>query len=521
MNNLQFIKKLYNGKNCYSDSLTEEEIALLHVASGVENIVKSMVAENRIVFLTGNPGDGKTYIIRALEVFLKARHIYLQTDMNSVTDENLQIVIEQISNCYHGNKSCVIAANEFPFFNLIRATKQIDIVLYNELIKAKRNVIMYGYPTVDLRRICIIDLNERNLLDKDRSIAPSISKKLVDLLVESKGINRVLDYNIAALQIEQVNTQLQRIFSLVAMCGEHFAIRDILGTMAYMLVSCTFDDDADDDRFYYDAFFSGENDLMSAAASFDPVLLSIPSLDEQLWSGKMVDGWLLGAPEKWPWELTENSVEDATTLFKSIKRKFYFENIYAKELSLLQPTDYIECERIFTSIKSTSEMKRTRSMIINSINRLFLSTDEEKERLRIWTTHSYDLSREAGAAVSAKYVDASDLELAYPEPVSWLKEMEYAPRFLVLKRKGHSIPKIELDIELLRGLISIKNGYPVSLLSGQYEQAISQFTQELSASPIAREYGDGEIQIANRRDSTYKRIFIDDNKYCFSDGGDY
>ena len=67
MNSLQFIKKLYNGRNCYSDSLTEDEIALLHIPSGVERIVEEMVDANRIVFLTGNPGDGKTYIIRALE----------------------------------------------------------------------------------------------------------------------------------------------------------------------------------------------------------------------------------------------------------------------------------------------------------------------------------------------------------------------------------------------------------------------------------------------------------------------
>jgi hypothetical protein len=48
MNSLQFIKKLYNGKNCYSDSLTEEEIALLHIPSHIEQIVKDMVTANRI-----------------------------------------------------------------------------------------------------------------------------------------------------------------------------------------------------------------------------------------------------------------------------------------------------------------------------------------------------------------------------------------------------------------------------------------------------------------------------------------
>lgn len=53
MDNLQFIQRLYNGKYCYSDSMTEEQISLLHIASGVEDIIRLMVEQRRIVFLTG------------------------------------------------------------------------------------------------------------------------------------------------------------------------------------------------------------------------------------------------------------------------------------------------------------------------------------------------------------------------------------------------------------------------------------------------------------------------------------
>jgi hypothetical protein len=523
MNGLQFIKKLYNGKNCYSDSLTEEEIALLHIPSGVERIVEEMVDANRIVFLTGNPGDGKTYIIRALEAKLAQKGVYIEKDMNSITDVKMNDVISKIVACYHNNKSCIIAANEFPFFKLIKASRELAPELHSELISVKKNVIVYGYSTFQLRRICIIDLNERNLLDKDRSVIPTIINKFVELLKDNSGVNPVLDYNVAALQNKLVIDQLMNLFNLVALSGEHFAIRDILGTLAYALTACTVDDE-DINGYYYDALFSGDNDLMSFIAQFDPILLSKPSLDEQLWNGERTDGWLMGAPDKWPKELTDESVEEATTLFKSIKRKFYFENIYAKELSELQPIDYTICERIFVSLGSTRSKRDILGMLINSMNRLFLSTDDEKERLRIWTSHSYDLSRETGAAVSTKYVDASDLDLVYPEPISWLKEMEFTPDCLVMKLKNikdNTSPRLEIDVTLLRGLISIKNGYPASLLSGQYEQAISQLTQALAATSAARDYGDGELLIANRREGSRKKIFIEDNKYSFRDGGEF
>lgn len=521
MNSLQFIKKLYNGKNCYSDSLTEDEIALLHIPSGVEQIVKEMVNTNRIVFLTGNPGDGKTYIIRALEESLTLKNVYIEKDMNSVTNEKMNDVISRIVECYHNDKSCIIAANEFPFFKLIRAARELAPELHNELLSVKKNIIIYGYSTLQLRRICIIDLNERNLLDKDRSVVVPIVSKFVELLRDSAGVNPVLDYNVTALQNELVIDQLLRLFNLVAMSGEHFAIRDILGTLAYSMTACTVDDE-DINGPYYDALFSGENELMSFIAQFDPVLLSKPSLDEQLWNGEKTDGWLMGIPAKWPKELTDESVEEATRLFKSIKRKFYFENIYAKELNELQPIDYTECERIFVSLGNASNKRSILSMLINSMNRLYLSTDDEKERLRIWTSHSYDLSREAGAAVSTKYIDASDLDLVYPEPISWLKDMEFTPGSLIMKlKRDNNSPRLEIDVTLLRGLISIKSGYPASLLSGQYEQAISQFTQALASTSAARDYGDGELLIANRREGSRKKIFIEDNKYSFHDGGEF
>ena len=53
MSNLQFVKKLYNGKNCYSDHMSAEEIGLLYLKSKVEDIVVEMIINERIVFLSG------------------------------------------------------------------------------------------------------------------------------------------------------------------------------------------------------------------------------------------------------------------------------------------------------------------------------------------------------------------------------------------------------------------------------------------------------------------------------------
>ena len=48
MNKLDFVRKLYRGKNCYSDPLTPEEIELIHIRSTTENIISQMLEDKKI-----------------------------------------------------------------------------------------------------------------------------------------------------------------------------------------------------------------------------------------------------------------------------------------------------------------------------------------------------------------------------------------------------------------------------------------------------------------------------------------
>ena len=518
MDNLQFIQRLYNGKNCYSDSMTSEQINLLHVPSGVEEIIKKMVSEKRIVFLTGNPGDGKTFIIKAL--YPDSNDIYIETDLNSISDRQLSVVMERINDCYENNKPCIIAANEFPFYKLMNNFRVEYPKIYEELSGVKKNVLFFGCPTIELKRICIVDLNERNLLDKDRCVVKSILDRFTKLLKPYCASNNILHHNVKALTHPLVQQQLLDIFSYISLSGEHFVIRDILGAISYMMVSCT-DSDNEGTGYYYDALFAGNNDLMKYSSHFDPILLSAPTWDEKLWNGEITEGWQFDCPTRWPIEITNGSgsVEEATQLFKSIKRKFYFENIFSKELADLQPQDFKECISVF--VKINEDPKRIKRMIISSMNKLFLSADEEKDKLRVWTSHSFDLSRSPSAAVSTRYIDCDALELTYPTPAPWLNEMEFTPAYIVLRSIKHPDVRLEIGTDLLRSLIMIRYGYPVALLSSQYEQVVSQFILSLCAAGDSRDYSDGEIILANRKEGTHKTMRINNNKYYFGEGEDF
>ena len=85
MSKLDFVRKLYNGKNCYSDHMKESELQLLHISSKAEDIIVDMIMHGKIVFLTGNPGDGKTFIIKAVHHKI-GENVYIQTDLNNIKD---------------------------------------------------------------------------------------------------------------------------------------------------------------------------------------------------------------------------------------------------------------------------------------------------------------------------------------------------------------------------------------------------------------------------------------------------
>lgn len=512
MSNLEFVKKLYNGKNCYSDHMSEEELGLIHIGSKVEDIILSLLRSNKIVFLTGNPGDGKTFLIKKHNEEIMAMGTYIETDLNRVA--NYEEVAAEILKRYQDGKPAIVAVNEYQFYQLCKIIKKISLDIYDEIMKVKKDCIIYDFPGVQLKKIAIVDLNERSLLDKDRALTGEILDKICNLLNAEEIYDKQLQNNLIALSNESVRKQVIELIELATTSCEHYAVRDILGAISFMLTACTTDEY--EGMPYHDAIFESTNSLLQTVQQFDPIYLSKATLDEALWNGDIVDGWLIEVPCKWPnAQEYDDSVDEAVMCFKSIKRKYYFENTGGKNLADLQPDEIKRCTDIFTTFEM--QRKPIKERIIRSINKLFLPTSEDKKQLRIWTTHRYDYSTDIATAISSRYVDASELEIKMPRPNDWLEGMEYVPNHIVLKPKGKEGPELVLDVDFLRTLDAVENGYPVGLLAPQYEQTAARFLRQLDDNNLSDENDDGEIIIASRKKSYKKSIFITENKYSFEE----
>lgn len=512
MSNLDFVRKLYNGKNCYSDHMTDEELKLIHIKSNVEGIILKLLKSKKIVFLTGNPGDGKTFLIKEQRKEIEDLGTYVETDLNSVA--NYEDVVKRIIDCYQNETPAIVAANEYQFYQLCKILKRHSEDLYKETMQVKQHCLIYDLPGVQLKRIAIIDLNERSLLDKDRALTSEILEKICGLLSVEEITNKQLSKNIKALKNDQIRSQFISLIDLATTTCEHFAVRDILGAISFILTACTMDEY--EDIPFYDAIFEGNNSLLKTVQQFDPIYLSEPSLDEAIWNGEIKTGWLMDVPSVWPNDPEYDSdVQEAVDCFKSIKRKYYFENEKGMELSKLQPDEIKRCTELFTNFES--QRKQIKERIIRGINKLFLPSSEDKKQLRIWTTHRYDISIDVAVAISSRYVEASELDLRMPRPNDWLKGMEYVPDHVVLTPKGRTEPELVLDVDFLRTLDAVENGYPVGLLAPQYEQTAARFLRQLDDEKLSENNDDGEIIIASRKKSYRKSVYINDNKYSFEE----
>ncbi len=510
MSMIDFIKKLYNGKNCYSDHMNYDDLNRLHIPSHVEDIIISLLKKGKIIFLTGNPGDGKTFIIKSIENSIRNINAYIETDLSQISD--YAIVANSIINCYQDGRPALLAVNEYPFHQLCKSIREISLSVYDEIVDVRKKSVVYDIPEGRLKKIVIIDLNERSLLGHDRSLADNLLTQICELLSSDEHIGKVLKYNLQAMNNPMIRAQLLKLFDLAVVSGEHFAVRDILGAFSFILTAC--ESDEYKDIPYYEAAFAGSNSLLKEIQIFDPIFLSKPSLDEQIWNGEILTGWEINVPEKWPCSSEFNdSVDEAMNLFQSIKRKFYFENIGGSELARLQPSEISNCTELFINLES--ERRSCTEKIVKGINKLFLPSSTNKKELRIWSTHRYTMSDEASVAVSSRFISTSNLELLMPRLADWLTGVEYMPSHLILKPKGKDFPVLKIDIDFLRTINAINEGYPVNLLAPNYVQATSIFLQKLYEEGLTEEYEYGEIIIANRKMSYKKSVFIEDGKYKF------
>src|SRR5688572_18794120 len=93
LDQVEFLRTLYRSSAAVADHHSAALIAALHVPTDLDDVVAKAAGPGRVVFVTGNPGDGKTHIIRRLRDAFPS-DVAVCLDANERSDGDLIALVE-------------------------------------------------------------------------------------------------------------------------------------------------------------------------------------------------------------------------------------------------------------------------------------------------------------------------------------------------------------------------------------------------------------------------------------------
>jgi energy-coupling factor transporter ATP-binding protein EcfA2 len=510
---INFISKIYNNRNSYAEIFEDEDLKKIHVETAVEQILREYIEKKKFILLTGNPGDGKTHLIRSLKDLLDKHNIFVEYDFNEVKD--YEQFLTDLNNAIKDDRPCIIAVNEYPLISMLDELGD-RFPYYHQILELRDNSIMYNNEiAIDSgsSKVVIIDLNNRNLLQKD--VLKTSLNKLISLsnICDGCNINKKCDvpYNINALTNATVQERLFELMSMLGNTGTHVVMRDILGFFSYIITAgVTCERRIDQEYMYYNLIFDGNNELFRSLKQFDPYQFTHPEIDEKLWNGTLKEGWIFEHPKVVPSEL-ENE-EDANKLFISIKRRFFFENERGSELLKLIPIEY---QTFFDLLKQAYDRELDMiKQIVLAINRFFNTDETEDEKLKVWITHKYELRNQPKVAISNKSFSLNEISLLVPRLPNHLQKVEFVPDhflFRVYKPRDNKTVDLKVDLGFYRVLSLISEGYPPQIVPDNYKFKLYRFMNELAS--FEDRMRSNEFVIRDMSNNYTYKLIIRDNKY--------
>ncbi|MCA9607806.1 MAG: DUF4338 domain-containing protein [Myxococcales bacterium] len=474
------IQSLYRALGACADHHSDDTVALLHITTPVDDFIRQK-APGRVIFVTGNPGDGKTHLLRRLSDELADAKVEVCLDANERPNAEL---IEDVRKAARSRtRGLAIAINEGILVQLLRAAEEEPWAASARRQLLSPLVYRDGEEDGEEERFMVIDLNLRN------NLSPEIVRAALERMIAvsapctscpgESGCS--LQANAARLRRPEVAARVGALLDAVASVGVHATMRDLQGFLAFLMngeQACE-DEERYSDPYWLNAFEGAEGALFDAVRRFDPAEVTHPLLDDVLWRRADQDGsWAL----PWPREIDASPpLTERVEEFLAVKRRALFE--HEQGAALLRSSDQVDNELRELLEGGTSATRRC----VRLLNRFFDRDEERSEILYLWMTHRYDadVSRHAAAVLP---VPVSQLELIVPRLRPSLRGAfpDYRPDHAVLVAKDMA-PRdgLRVDRTLLEALLAAEQGLPSNFRRGEPEARIAAFISKL-----AKRHGD-------------------------------
>ena len=483
---ISFVERLYRNRNSFADRLSDEELDWIHVDLGLDQFVLEAVDEDCQLIITGNPGDGKTFIIQRLRAELERRGATVFTDANACTNEE---ILAAWRTCEEKRVPFVLAINEWPLFELQRLARQEGFAPVDEAVRQVQEAIFYGQaPDSEQGRVVVVDLSLRNVL------ARPVTTKALRRLVADRFVGQLDDLdpaktNVDRLRHERVQERLAALLEHVGRRGHHTTMRQLMGYIAYIVTGGTGSAqrlrELTGTRFVYAtlAFQGGDGPLFDLVrTAFDPARTTHPRYDEELWRGTTRPGdWI--DPSDVPGAVAACPEVNRKRFFEVAKRRFFFEHAAGRELLGALPRDEAEFDEVLHG-GTQGDAQIVRTMVL-AINRFFEpdAPDDDSE-LTLWQSHRYDV-RAPAAFVALHRASANAMTVEGPSLASWVDrwlrpELRRVTQFaLRTADHGGRRPALLVDRELYLTLKDAAVGLGQSTWSRSIARKVTRFVDEV------------------------------------------
>lgn len=476
---LQFVRDFYRGSSAYADHIATELLSVMHLETKLDDAIMKAVMNGKDIVLTGNPGDGKTHIIRLLKNKLEnsGQPICIELDASTLSNEDIYL---KWKTSRENNMPFVIAINAAVLYSVYQKYPNFEPI--KDAYFQMSHAVVFHDEMTEGNNLVVFDLSKREVLTAD-NLEKAI-EKLTDgkhysecstcPLNESCDVHKNCNLLNSSLFQERLFVILQR----VSMQGYHATVRELQSLIAYLIFgnrSCKAISRTTGSNQYslVNLVFSGKGALFDAIRdAIDPVSISHPIWDERILLNDIpTDSWIEG------YEVSAETIAyDNYELFKLRKRQFYFFNRYGQELLNIMDDDVTRFQD-FLEQDNSKIIKE----LVRKLNTFFGAVKASNSELQIWTGHRYD-NEPRKVLISMGTIKKSGLKVGRPVlQKSMLNGIDMTARYIRLEKKdaAHIFLKIDFDMYML--LTEAERGVPVLFMESDLVKKVWRFVEQLQS----------------------------------------
>jgi energy-coupling factor transporter ATP-binding protein EcfA2 len=474
----EYIQGTYRGANAYADSLSDSMLKKIHIETALDEAVSIAIAKGNSIVLTGNPGDGKTHLLRVLAEKIR------QTNSKAVVelDASEKLNDELIKNWKTANKNNVpfcIAINEAVLFELAQANPS-----FSEVVEAQRQVeeaVVYlersAIPSAKPRfNVVVFDLSRRNILSND--VVQSVFSKFSSAKIPPEGQNVFeIAAHAALMKSNLFQERLQILFDRISRRGFHCTLRELQGFVGFLLGKGLSPIElaeftGNKENFLTELIFSGEGALFDALRKgFDPKKICHPIFDTRIVTNEI---------EANTWEPEEAQffhsaeIDDVEEIERRRRRFYFFNEDGIKLLEIARDAD-----SAFSELLDAKNERDVLRELIPKINNSFCFQHANDE-IRVWKSHRYDHETER-MLYSTFAVKRRDLEVLYPNlSITMSAAFQYVTDHIVIQVKNQPQTRLLIDFEMYQFLSRTEFGSSVVTVANHLTRRLWKFMERLS-----------------------------------------